>query len=94
MALIPEDDIKCAQGTTRAHEWQFPAIIMTMYSTNTGIILCVRPANETHYIVTSPLIGWARIQNGSCQYLSSVADCKHWQMFSNLFKSPLTHSVI
>ena len=32
-----------------------------------GIILCMRPANERQrYNVTSPLIGWAHIQNDPC----------------------------
>ena len=32
-----------------------------------GIILCMRPANERrHYIVTSSLIGWVHTQNDPC----------------------------
>ena len=38
-----------------------------------GIILCMRPANERRrYIVTSFLIGWTHIQNDPWFYLKSV----------------------
>ena len=31
-----------------------------------GIILCMRPANKRHYIVTSSLIGWVHTHNDPC----------------------------
>ena len=36
---------------------------------STGIILCMRPANERwHYKVTSSLTGWVHAQNDPCQW--------------------------
>ena len=38
-----------------------------IYPTSTGIILCMRPANERRrYSVTSSLIGWVLTQNDPC----------------------------
>ena len=38
-----------------------------LYTTTTGIIFCMRPANERRrYNVTSSLIGWAHSQNDPC----------------------------
>ena len=40
-----------------------------------GIILCMRPANERRrYTVTSSLIGWAHKQNGCWQNLEILED--------------------
>ena len=39
-----------------------------LFHTHTRIILCVRPANERRYIVTSSLIGWAHTQNDPYTY--------------------------
>ena len=50
----------------------------------TGINLCMCPANERrHYIVTSPLIGWAHTQNDPCpssaaKLLVEVCNSRGW----------------
>ena len=42
------------------------------YLNKSGIILCIRPANESRrYIVTSSPIGWAHTQNDPCKWWSS-----------------------
>ena len=42
--------------------------IAVICHSQSGIILCMRPANERRrYIVTSSLIGWAHAQNDPCQ---------------------------
>ena len=39
---------------------------------NTGIILCMRPANaRRHYNVTSSLIGWVHTQNYTLQQITA-----------------------
>ena len=44
---------------------------------NAGIILCKRPANKRRrYIVTSPLIGWAHMQNDPCKNVKAVCQTR------------------
>ena len=74
-------------GTMNRQAWFFPPIIQLHFgvlttrllyskilkkkSSHTGIIFCMRPANERRrYIVTSSLIGWAHTQNDHCPYLA------------------------
>ena len=43
--------------------------MMTLYSdAYTGIISCMHPANDRHYIVTSSFVGWAHTQNDPWLY--------------------------
>ena len=43
-------------------------VFKTIYTTEPGIMLCMRPANERRrYNVTSFLIGWSHTQNDPCK---------------------------
>ena len=51
-------------GNICAYYWRQQLIYMVKHDNTSGIIFCVRPANERwRYIVTSSLIGWEHTQN-------------------------------